>query len=419
MVTRMNNTIERFAAAGTVALLVAAARPALAVTYFSPFATLGYQHNSNVFMRPSSMPPFAAEGITALGDSIFDYEAGLGGEYDWGLNRLTLDAAATRYQYHRFSALSHYEYDFDGRLIWRLGPVIDGTANFRQSRYMAPFTDTLTTALLLDTERVADATVRILMTPQWRLDLTPRLHQFDTPLPGFPDFRLRETIGIAGLDYLGFGRLTAGLQFSYDHGRYEGIAGATRYQQREADLTSSYKLSGFSTFSASVGYTIRDSELNPADSVPIPTGGGAFAGYGGALGRTSGVTGSLSYQRQLTGKTSVTLSLFRSVNSYTAGANAEIGTGGEAGVTWRPDPKFTLNLNYGLRRDQIKGGIVITNFINRTDRAQTARFEVRYAARPWLTIRPYVNWDKATSTFTQGNYSALILGIDVIGRPRW
>jgi len=400
------------------ALLAGKAHPVLAATFFSPFATLGYQHNSNVFMRPSSAPAFTAEGITALGDSILDYQAGLDSELDWGADRLTLGASATRDQYDRFSFLNHYEYRFDGNLHWQLTRVIDGTVMYEQTHYMPPFTDTLTTALLLDTDRTAKLAIRVLMTPEWRLDLTPELHQDSTPVPGFPDFKLRETTGVTGLDYLGFGKLTAGLQFSYDNGRFEGITEATHYQQRELDLTANYKVGGFSTFSGSAGYTSRDSEPDSADSVQAGAAG-TFAGYAGTIGTTSSATGSLSYWRQITGKTSVTLSVFRRVDSYIAGANPEVGTGGTVGVIWQADPKFTLSLDYGLTRDQIKGGLILVNAVNRTDRTQTTEFEVRYLALSWLTIRPYLDWDKASSTFMLGNYSATIFGVDVTGRLHW
>ena len=396
------------------ALLAGAAQPVQAVSGFTPFATVGYQHDSNVFMRPSSEPAFAAEGITALGDSILDYDVGIEGEADWGPERLTLNASATRSDYDRFSFLNNYAYAFGAHLDWRLSPIFDGTVIYKQSRYMAPFTNTLATTLLLDDERTGSVTGRILVMPEWRLDLTPELHELDTPVPGFPDFKLSEKIGIAGLKYLGFGRLTAGVQFTYDDGRYEGIAAATRYQQRDADLTANYKVGGFSTFSAAAGYSERSSEANPVDSAPTPSG--LFNAYGGNLGKTSGATGSLTYERDLTGKTSARVSLFRRVDSYAAGANPEVGTGGEVGVTWKADAKIIVNLNYGLAHDQIKGGLVVVNATNRTDRTQNAEFEVQYAALSWLAIRPYVNWNKASSTVTLGNYSATMVGIDVTAR---
>lgn len=391
-----------------------------AATFVSPFAVVAIESNSNIFMRPSSQPPFAANGITALGDTVKDYEAGFESELDFGLDRLTLDGEGTRDDYNRFSFLDHTDYDFGAGLDWRLGPVVDGKVSYRQSRYMAPFTDTLATVLLLDTERIAKATVRVRMSPLWRIDLTPGLHQIDTPLPGFPGFRLSETTGTAELDYLGFGRLTAGLEYLYEHGRYAGIVGATKYDQRDVGLTARYKVSGLSTFSANVGYTRRDSVANSVDSVRSPTRGGTiFAGYAGTIGTTSSVTGSLSYERQLTGKTSASLSLFRRVDSYTAGANPDVATGGSVGVIWKADPKFTVDLNYSLMREQIKGGLVAVNVANRSDRTQAARVEVRYAALSWLTIRPYFDWTRATSTFRLGNYSQTIVGIDVMSKLKW
>lgn len=408
-------TVARIATAA-VALAAGTAHPALAATFFSPFAAFGYQYNSNLFMRPSSAPAFAGEG---LGDSILDYEAGLGTELDWGADRLTLDASGTRDDYDRFSFLDHYEYLFDGNFHWQLTRAVEGTVTYEQTREIAPFTDTFTTALLLDTDRTAAMPVHVLVTPEWRLDLTPELHQNSTPLPGFAGFALHETAGIAGLDYLGFGRLTAGVQFIYDTGRYEQITAATRYQQHEFDLTASYKVGGFSTLGASAGYTRRDSEANPADSVQAAAGTGNYAGYGGVVGKTSGVTGTLTYQREFTGKTSGNLSVFRRVDSYAAGANPEIGTGGAVGVTWKADPKITVNLNYSLARDQVEGGLVVLNAVNRTDRTRTAEFQVHYFAVSWLTIRPYVDWNKASSTVALGNYSGWIAGVDVTGRLRW
>lgn len=412
------DNLRRGACCATLAatvLLAGAAQPALAATGFSPFAGLGYDYDSNVFMRPSSAPPFAAEGIPALGDSMLTYVAGLGDQVNWGPQKLTLDAGATRDQYSRFSFLDHYEYRFGGNFDWQLGPVVDGTVSYQQSRYMAEFTNTFSTGLLLDTERTGDVAVKVLMTPEWRLDLTPEVHEFDTPLAGYPDFKVLEKIGIAGLDYLGFGKLTAGMEFTADDGRYEGITGATSYQQREADVTANYKVSGLTTFSASAGYTKRTSDPNPADSVP--TAEGTFAGYGG-LGETSSATGSLTYQRKVTGKTNVSLSLFRRVDSYTAGANPEIGTGGAVGLTWKADAKISLSFNYSLEHDAITGGLVVVNAANLNNRTQAAEFEVRYAALSWLTIRPYVDWDKATSTFILANYSATTVGIEVTARPK-
>lgn len=406
----------RTAAVAAALLFAAGVHPASAAVSVSPFVKAGFEHDSNVFMRPSP----ASIGLGTLADTIQDYQAGVGAQFDWGPDRLSLDAQGTRDIYHRFTFLDHYEYRLIGDLDWRFGTALETRLRFRQRRYMAPFTDTLAVGLFLDTDRTASALMRIQLAPKWRLDLTPELRQRDTPLPGFPRFKRRDTLATAEVDYLGFGRLTAGLRFEYIHGRYAHIVRATRYDQRKVDLTANYKLSGFSTFGASVGYTRRGTVPNPADSVPTPAGKpGSFVNYGGALGTTSGVNGALSYTRQLTGKTSVSLSIFRRVQSYAAAALPEIATGGTAGVTWKPDVKFTVGLHYSLTREQIKGALAVVNFANRTNRTQAAQLTIEYAALSWLMIRPYVTWDHATSTFRLGNYSATIVGVDVTSRFTW
>jgi hypothetical protein len=417
--------LRRLGTAAAMLSLAASAQPAAAAgpvetaSTFSPYATVSYQHDSNVFTIPGIDPTYAAAGITQLGDSIIDYEAGVDSLLNLGADSLTLDGQATRAQYDRYSFLDQTDYKFHGDYAWHMGSIVDGTVSYLQSRYMAAFTDTLATSLLLDTERTALVAVRVLVTPEWRLDLTPEEHWLDTPVPGFGGFGLRENIGVAGLDYLGFGRLTAGLQFTYDSGRYTGIEDATRYDQRSEDLTASYRVGAFSTFKAEAGYTTRDSEANPADSIAAPPGSPIFTGYAGMVGTTSAATGALTYQREITGKTSASLVLFRRVDSYSAGANPEIGTGGALGVAWKADAKITVNLAYNLEEEQIKGGLIVIDASNRTDRTQTAQLAIRYQALSWLTIRPYANWQRATSTFTLGNYSATIVGVDVTARLRW
>lgn len=396
-----------------------AAPLARAETNISPFAKVTVEHDSNVFMRPASSPPFASEGITALADTLQEYEAGMTSEFDWGAERLRLKGDAERIRYRRFSFLNRTEYKFHGDFDWRLSPVINGTVSYRQHHYLAPFTETLSTQAILDTERWAQATVRVFAAPEWRIDLTPQYHQFDSPLPGYRAFRLRERLGTAAVEYLGFGRFTAGMQLEYDQGRFAGIFGATRYDQRTALLKASYKVGGFSTFDGSVGYSVRDSEPNPSGSVPA-TGG--IAGFVGSIGRTSGVMGSLTYDRQITAKTSAYLSLFRRLDSYAAGANPEIGTGGTVGIEWKPDVRFKVDIDYGLTREKIQGGLIVTGVTGvttRNDYTRSGGISIRYAVLSWLVIRPYANWLRQTSTFRLGNYSSSTVGVQLISRLRW
>jgi hypothetical protein len=391
---------------------LAGSRGAWALTDFSPYATAGIQHNSNVFARSAANPPFAQAGNTRLDDTIFNYLGGADLDIAWERDRLRLNAEAGHYNFEHFTQLNHTEYKGSADFDWHLGPVVDGSLVYKQTRIMSPLQDTLSDQLELQTERTGTATVRILITPKWRFDVAPTWHELKTPLPQFPGFGLRETGGAAALNYLGINKLTAGFRGEYTAGSYAHIIGATNYHQTTEGLTASYALTGFSSFDGQLGYTQRSSSLaNPADALLVGPGGGGFAG------RTTALTGALGLTRKLSVKTSVEVRVFRRVESYTAGANSEIGTGGEAGIDWSPDVKFTFNLNYRQETQSIQGALVNDGgVVNRVDHLKTIEFYTKYHVTDWLTLRPYVTRDTRNSNVANVSYNATIVGADLTAR---
>jgi hypothetical protein len=388
---------------------------ASALTDFSPYASAAVEHNSNVFARPAGEPPFAATGNTELGDTLEHYLVGLDTWFAWERDKLSLSATGSRFEYNRFDELSHYEHRLDGRFDWHLGSLFDGTFEYVDLRRMQSLADTFSDQLELQNDRSATATVRFLVSPRWRLDLTPKWHELDSPLPQYPEFGLREKGAAGTLNYLGIRKLTAGVSVEYTDGSYHQIVAATKYHQTTAQLTADYAVTGLSSFNGQLGYTTRSNSLiDPADTAD------ASAGLGGVVGKTSAVTGMLGFHRQLSVKTSLRLNVFREVDSYVAGANSEIATGGDANITWDPDVKFSLAAHYRQTTQSIKGTLAIANFLNRTDHSRLSEFYVKYHIRQWLTLRPYVSRDQRTSNFDQANFTALVIGVDLtaqMGQP--
>jgi hypothetical protein len=392
------------AAAGLVAV-----PGAHAVTTFAPFATAGVVYDSNVFAVPSFAPPFAATGNTALGDTIAHYLIGATATFGWESDDLKLTAQGERFDYHRFDELNHNEYKLDGLFDWTLGPIIDGTLEYSQWRYMAALADILSTQLEINTDRSAIGTARILIAPEWRFSLQPKWHELDSPLPDYPNFGLHETYGTATLEYLGVAKLAAGLLLQYGDGTFHDIVDATRYHQTSEQLTANYAVTGLSSFNGQVGFTQRNSSYVYPEQAVGAAGGGA----GGAAGKTSTLTGSLGLHRQISVKTSVDLKILREVDSFVAGANPEITTGGDLGIKWDPDVKFSVALHYRYTLAKIEGNIVTNGFVNRTDHPQVGTLDVFYKARPWLTFRPYFERDQRTSNYALANYTATIYGIEL------
>ncbi|HEV7442767.1 MAG TPA: hypothetical protein VGO18_09245, partial [Steroidobacteraceae bacterium] len=256
----MNDQVIRrrfVATASLCAGMLLLAPRAWALTDFTPYATVGFEHNSNVFARPGGEPPFPATGNTRLGDTIERYLLGVETWFAWDRNRLTLDAQGQRFQYNSFGQLSHYEHKLDGKFDWRLSSVVDGSLEYEDQRQMQSLADTLSDRLELQNDRSATATIRLHATPRWRIDLQPKWHELDSPLPLYPRFGLREKGAAVSLNYLGIKKLTAGLRVDYTDGAYHRIIAATKYHQTTAEFIADYAVTGLSSFSGQLGYTRR------------------------------------------------------------------------------------------------------------------------------------------------------------------
>lgn len=383
--------------------VMAFAATAQAAVDFNAEARLGADHNSNVFQRPNDLPPFASTGNTALGDRILRYFAGGTADFSFGLDKLSLLAQGERFDYDRFSTLNHYATRLAAAFDWYLGPRLNGTFNYAQRRDMAPLADTFSEVLEIQSEKTASATLRYALTPRWRLEFQPVWHDLHSPLPLYPEFGYKETSAAGALKYLGIQKLTFGARVEYLDGRYHGIVGATRYHQTTGLLTAEYAVSGFSSFNAQAGYTKRAN--NSVDNAVVVN----------QVSDTKAFTGALGFHRDLSVKTSVDFRVFREVESYIAGANSQIGTGGDAALVWKPDVKFTLSVRYRMATQSIQGTLAIAEFNNRTDHVKTGEVDLDYHMFRWLTLRPYFRRDVRSSNFTEANFNATLVGIEVTG----
>jgi hypothetical protein len=393
-------------------LVLLRGQPAVAEVKLTPFATVDLQHNSNLF----ALSPAEYSKVTQPGDTTTEYIVGMSNLFSWGLDKVTLNAEGRRFEYDAHSSVNHYEYAASGTANLQFTPIVGAVVFYTQTRNVLPFADALSPQLNLDTERAGEARLQVLLTPVWRFDLFPQWHESDTPLPRYPEFHLHEAGGGLGMNYLGIAKVTAGLELNYASGIYSGITAATKYNQETAQLTALYRVTGFSDFSGRLGYTTRDSQFNPGGSVVLASGANIVGDTAGQVGKTSTVTGNISYTRQLTSKTTVALAAFRNIESYVAGANSEVGTGANVDVRWSPDSKFTFDLTGGYEHDAIEGGLAIANAFDRSDRIKFVKLDLKYAVLSWLEVHPHVSYQDRASSLAIANYSSTVVGIKVIGR---
>lgn len=378
-------------------LAVVAAR---AEVNFDPYAGIVAEHNSNLFSVPDQNAVVDPKGNKTLADTTTSYLAGAVASFLYGRQELLATVEGRRSLYNEFTDLDHNEYLVDLGYKWKLFRTLDGLLDARESRQIVNFVERTTTILTLQTDKAVKGTLNAHVTSDWLLEAGLATHRLDSPLldPPLayaPDFSLRETTESAGLKYVGVANLAYGLEISHVEGVYSGDPGAVDYNQNTAQLAAKYNVSGLTTLNAAAGYTRRLLQDNG--------------------GTVSGATGLLGYSRQLTGKTSVNLQFSRLLNSYYNAGSSEIDTGGSAGALWQATPKLSVALNYQRVHSQFLGQTLPNaNIQGRVDTFNFASMDVIFQPRLWLSIHPYVKYQKRDSNLENlFSFTGTLYGLEV------
>lgn len=372
--------------------------PARAQLSVQPFATGDYQYNSNIAAVAPGDPANVLQGDTRRDDQIKLATAGVTLKYQWRQQVLSAAAEGRRYKYNHFSQLDHDGYRLNANLDWKLADAVDGKLGVGREQRMADLKARLSSALVLETERDADASVGFHIGPDWRLEAGAKQRDLDSPQPGIPSYGLKETVGDAALKYLGPADWTFGLAAERVKGDYRGGVLVPSYRQTSLDGTASYGTGEPTLLKAALGYTKRE---NPAANAADITA----------------TTGLLSYARKLTGKTSVFLSYERAVNSYVINATSVVDSTVTIRTDWEATTKISVLLGYMRIGSSFTGETVPVTNQARADQYQTADLNITYAMRRWLSISPYALYQTRTSNTTFFQYNGAVVGVRL--RVQW
>jgi hypothetical protein len=365
----------------------------------------GWQYNSNVYAVQSGFPVPGTNDFH-YSDTYYSYGGQLALSESYSQQNWFVNAGATRFVYDHFTQLTHNENTIDGGWNWKIGNDWDGRIEVLHARTMVAFTEIIQLEIAFATEQRETAVVGYQLMPEWRLEASGYTRRLDEPLFLEPNLQLKESSGTLALTYSGASALASGIAGSYSHGSYTGVSASPEaipffsYDQKSISLTASYKpstttglgISGVSTFDGAVGWSDRSS---PSDASNI-----------------SGLTGHLDYTNQLTGKTSARLAVDRAINSYLTNAASEIDTSVALSASWQATYRIAVTPAYTwlYRFLPLQGS---TPGTDRRDHLQYAALTVEYVPRPWLTIRPYFNFQTRSSNFYGGNFNATVYGVNV------
>ena len=384
-----------------VAALLASPVSAFAELVMTVAGDAQYEYNTNVFDQQSGF--FTPLGGTNFGDSFIAYGGKLDASYLWSQQQFYATVQGNDYHYNRFKSLDHNDYTLDAGWDWKIGRIWDGVFDVTRIRSMVTFWNLVGTSLVIQTEQRETGRAGVQFTPDWRAELTGIARTVDQPQVGAPNLSLSESSGQAAIKYTGTAGVTSGLVATYLKGSFSNagpLVVAPSYRQTSGGLTATDEVTGLSTFRGQIGYTSRSSDSG--------------------INSISGVTGELDYKRTLTGKTTVELDLTRQINAYITNVASEIDSVATLTANWQATYKIGVVLGYTFTYRQLPGqgtvvgvgGAYVGNGSEQTQRLHMPSLTVTYVPVPWLTLKPYVNYQtRASQNFVGGNFDATVVGV--------
>lgn len=403
----MNNQSQSMATAlrwmvlGTA--LTAFANNAYADGDVIPHAIARYEHNSNLLLVPNDSPQKDAKGVSRLDDELLEYNGGIDVNYRWRDNRFYLITDVTHFAYQHFSNLDNNGFAGSTGLDWVATHKVKGNVSYDYNRHQLSFANVVnvdTSKAYIETTQAFRASGNYEMNSRWSTNLSGSYSTAKLPnngTPGALSYDLHQTQERVGVTYTGASSLKSGFAIDHENGEYHD-GSQPGYTRTLYELTADYKLGARTTIGGSIGYTTR-AQQGMDNSTTI---------------------GSLSFNQQLTAKTSYYFQFRRSLDTYNTTVGSQLSTSGVVGFNWQATPKISISGNYDYTKAKVTGVFDTTAnppvIGSRDDTTKSANVSLKYQVLRWLAISPYYRYENRTSDIARFTFNANIYGITAEAR---
>jgi len=376
----------------TAALVAASAQAQMQA---SPYADLRVDHDSNVFDFENAAEALQLSGSSKRADTRERAVAGLDWRYALGDARLRGQAEGRRVNYQRFDQLDRNEYRLSTGLDWSPRTSFEGLVEASSERRLASVADRNTTEAFMENERSGRAALRMRPGSRWQLEAEVAGRRLHSPLPLAPDFALDERSANGSIRRLLAGDASVGFFAQAIDGDFSGIEGNDAFRQYSGEADAHYGENGPTRILARFGHSVRIPDARDRDKLR------AF-------------TGSLSLQRELSPLTSVELSAYRRLESFTAGADALLARGVRVSLNWQ---RQQLGLSAGGQWSWASFQSQSADPVDgREDRIRSMFLRGRYHLLRYVSFEPYYEYRQRASNVAFQDYSGNIVGVELSAR---
>ena len=310
---------------------------AAALDVIQPYLSTRVIHDSNLFR---SSPD---EGNSEVSETLTHIEAGIKVRYPVSRQHFNLDFSINRNQFQRYEFLSHN--GNNGQVVWNweAGNLWQGDLGYTRSQTLASFVETQARVRDVRTQQSAFASANYTLHPDWRLHWGGRWSDLESGSSRNQFLNRDETSGVLGVDYISNADNSLGLEGQLLEARFpeSGITSASNsddsYSQVTISSVADWKYSGNSHFRGRFGYTQRRySELAARDF--------------------NGMTGRLTYDWSITGKTLLSVAAWREVGAASDVVSTfAVIKGSSLDVSWFPTSKIFVRGGFAHKSYDFRG----------------------------------------------------------------
>lgn len=386
--------------AGFALTLLALPTTSYAVLEFTPYVSSQVEYDDNVFRDKDADEAEAERGDRQRDDTRMRYQAGFDSNYTFGLQKLKLDASASKFEYDHFDNLDNKAHDVLGSYDWQIGSLLTGTLQGRDRRELQGFeTRADTTERSLRDETDGSLVVKLRVLNDWEIRPRGRIARARYSLDTTRDQDLDEDEAALALSYLGRSSLTVGIEAVATQGdfirRDPGDGVIEEYDQQTYQIVGRWAPSPVANMDFTLGATDRNNKGQNVDD-------------------DDGIVGSLGVTRSISEKTSITGGVSRGIfSAQEEGESSVVATSANLGAYWTATPYLTVNFYSYYAWETFKDSVVGGTGEDRDDEVVFVSLSLVYAPRPWINITPNLAYSDRTSDVALEEYDAFQAGLEL------
>ncbi len=364
-----------------------------------PYVSASVARDSNLFRYSKD------SGNDEVSDTISRIDAGVAVNYPINRQNLNLRVSVSRNQFQKAEFLNYDGYDWQSAWNWQVGNAWQGDLGYSGSQMLVSFTQTQADVRDLSTTQSVFANAGYKLHPDWRIHWGGRWSAVKFESPTNQLSTRDETSGVLGVDYISNANNSVGVQGQFIETRFpDGEARSTGnvdngYSQADISSVADWEYGGNSHLRGRLGYTQRSyNQLSTRDF--------------------KGITGRLTYNWSITGKTSLSGSVWREVGAASDTISTfAVTKGSSLNVSWSPTSKIVIGSGVVYQSYDYRGdsGFALGVVDERKDDTSTASASLGYSPLQniQLSLAGVIEQRDSTRMFVDYSYERITASIKV------